>query len=77
MTKKENRRIGGDPTSTSPVVRGRCAKPAIRREFLARQVKADAMDLAEVQRGIAQDWTQYLDAAKKAQLRKKSRLRRN
>jgi hypothetical protein len=44
----------------------------IVENFLARQVKAGNMDLAEVQRGIAEDWTQYLDAAKKAQPAKKS-----
>jgi hypothetical protein len=38
----------------------------IVENFLARQVKAGNMDLAQVQRGIAEDWTQYLDAAKKA-----------
>jgi hypothetical protein len=31
--------------------------------YLAAQVKAGAMDLSEAQRGIAADWTQYLDAA--------------
>lgn len=39
----------------------------IVENFLAAQVKAGKMDLAEVQKGIAEDWTQYLDAAKKAQ----------
>jgi hypothetical protein len=32
--------------------------------FLAAQVRAGKIDLAEAQRGIAQDWTQYVDAAK-------------
>jgi hypothetical protein len=32
--------------------------------FLAAQVRAGQIDLAEAQRGIAQDWTQYIDAAK-------------
>src|ERR1700691_3746426 len=32
--------------------------------FLAMQVRAGQIDLAEAQRGIAQDWTQYVDAAK-------------
>jgi hypothetical protein len=31
--------------------------------YLAAQVKSGAMDLAEAQRGISKDWTQYLDAA--------------
>jgi hypothetical protein len=32
--------------------------------YLAAQVKAGAIDLGEAQRGIAMDWTQYLDASK-------------
>ena len=39
----------------------------IVENFLARQVKTGKMDLAKVQNGIAEDWTQYLDVAKKAQ----------
>jgi len=34
--------------------------------YLARQVKAGKMNLAAAQRGIAEDWTQYLAAARKA-----------
>ena len=49
----------------------------IVENFLARQVKAGNMDLAEVQRGIAEDWTQYLDIAKKAQPAKKSHTAKN
>jgi hypothetical protein len=37
----------------------------IVENYLAREVKAGRMDLSEAQRGIAQDWTQYLDAARK------------
>jgi hypothetical protein len=32
--------------------------------YLAAQVKAGKIDLAEAQNGIAEDWTQYLDASK-------------
>jgi hypothetical protein len=45
----------------------------IVENFLAAQVKAGKMDLAEVQKGIAEDWTQYLDTAKKAQATPKRR----
>jgi hypothetical protein len=34
--------------------------------YLAAQVKAGKIDLAEAQNGIAEDWTQYLDASKHA-----------
>jgi len=34
--------------------------------YLARQVRAGKMSLAEAQSGIASDWTQYLDDANKA-----------
>jgi hypothetical protein len=34
--------------------------------FLAREVKAGRMDLGKAQRGISEDWTQFLAAAKKA-----------
>lgn len=34
--------------------------------YLAKQVRDGAMDLAEAQKGISVDWTQYLDAAKAA-----------
>ncbi len=34
--------------------------------YLAKMVKTSQMDLGEVQRGIATDWTQYLDAAREA-----------
>jgi hypothetical protein len=34
--------------------------------FLAREVKAGRMDLSKAQRGIAEDWTQFLAKAKKA-----------
>jgi hypothetical protein len=34
--------------------------------YLAKMVKTGQKDLAEVQRGIATDWTQYLDAARQA-----------
>jgi len=34
--------------------------------FLAREVKAGRMDLGAAQRGIAEDWTQFLAAARKA-----------
>lgn len=33
--------------------------------FLAREVRAGRMNLAEAQKGIAEDWTQYLKAATK------------
>jgi hypothetical protein len=33
--------------------------------YLAKQVKEGALDLTEVQKGIASDWTQYLADAKK------------
>jgi hypothetical protein len=39
----------------------------IVENYLAKQVKAGTMNLADVQRGIAQDWTQYLNPAQKAQ----------
>lgn len=35
--------------------------------YLAAQVRAGTMDLYDVQFGIAQDWTQYLEAAKQWQ----------
>ncbi len=38
----------------------------IVENYLAAQVKAGNMDLREVQRGIAEDWTQYLEQAQKA-----------
>jgi hypothetical protein len=38
----------------------------IVENYLAKQVKDGVMELPEVQRGIAEDWTQYLEAAKKA-----------
>ncbi len=38
----------------------------IVENYLAAQVKAGNMELREVQRGIAEDWTQYLDEARKA-----------
>jgi hypothetical protein len=31
--------------------------------YLAREVKAGRMDLSEAQHGVAEDWTQYIDAA--------------
>jgi hypothetical protein len=34
--------------------------------FLAMQVKAGRMDLIDAQRGIATDWTQFLDTARQA-----------
>lgn len=34
--------------------------------FLAREVKAGRMDLATAQRGISENWTQFLAAARKA-----------
>jgi hypothetical protein len=34
--------------------------------YLAKQIKDGVMDLSQVQKGIAQDWTQYLAEAKKA-----------
>jgi hypothetical protein len=34
--------------------------------FLAMQVRAGRMDLIDAQRGIATDWTQFLDAARRA-----------
>jgi hypothetical protein len=34
--------------------------------YLAKMIKTGQKDLAEVQRGIATDWTQYLDAARQA-----------
>jgi hypothetical protein len=34
--------------------------------YLAAQVKAGKIDLAEAQKGIAEDWTQYLDASKQS-----------
>jgi hypothetical protein len=34
--------------------------------YLARLVKDGQIDLSEAQRGIATDWTQYLDAARRA-----------
>jgi hypothetical protein len=34
--------------------------------YLARLVKDGQMDLAEAQRGIATDWTQYVEAARRA-----------
>jgi len=34
--------------------------------YLAAQVKAGKMDLGDVQKGIATNWTQYLDDARKA-----------
>ena len=34
--------------------------------FLAMQVREGRMDLAEAQRGIATDWTQFLDQARRA-----------
>ena len=34
--------------------------------FLAREVKAGRMDLSAAQRGIGEDWTQFLAAARKA-----------
>jgi hypothetical protein len=39
----------------------------IVENFLARQVKAGKMNLADVQRGISQDWTQFLGPAQQAQ----------
>ena len=38
----------------------------IVENYLAAQIKAGKMKLADVQKGIAEDWTQYLDDAKKA-----------
>jgi len=37
-------------------------------DYLAAQVRAGAIPLADAQRGIATDWTQYLDAAKEYKL---------
>lgn len=34
--------------------------------YLAAQVKAGKMNLSDAQKGIATDWTQYVDAARKA-----------
>jgi hypothetical protein len=34
--------------------------------FLAMQVRAGRMDLIDAQRGIATDWTQFLDEARRA-----------
>lgn len=39
----------------------------IVENFLAKQVKAGTMNLADVQRGIASDWTQFLQPAQQAQ----------
>jgi len=38
----------------------------IVENYLAAQIKAGKMKLADVQKGIAEDWTQYLDDASKA-----------
>jgi hypothetical protein len=38
----------------------------IVENYLAAQIKAGKMNLAEVQKGIAEDWTQYLDKASSA-----------
>jgi len=45
-------------------------------DFLAGEVAAHRMALADVQRGIAQDWTQFLPAAKQAAAAKKKKKRR-
>src|SRR5262249_52975786 len=34
-------------------------------DYLAAEVRAGRMDLAEAQKGIATDWTQFLEAAKR------------
>ena len=44
--------------------------------YLAAQVKAGKMDLAEVQQGIATDWTQYLEQAKAANKAKKAKKKK-
>src|SRR4051812_1193877 len=41
--------------------------------FLAEEVEKKRMDLATAQRGIAEDWTQFLDAAKLAAAEKKKK----
>jgi hypothetical protein len=41
--------------------------------YLAKQVRDGVMDLREAQRGIASDWTQYLDDARNACARGKCR----
>jgi hypothetical protein len=33
------------------------------KNYLAREIKAGSRDLKEAQKGIAEDWTQYLDDA--------------
>jgi hypothetical protein len=38
----------------------------IVENFLAKQVKDGVMDLVDAQQGIATDWTQFLDDARKA-----------
>ncbi|MGH8686363.1 MAG: hypothetical protein ACREVQ_01485 [Burkholderiales bacterium] len=38
----------------------------IVENYLAAQIRKGTMNLADVQRGIARDWTQYLDVAQKA-----------
>lgn len=48
----------------------------IVENYLAAQVKAGNMDLREVQRGIAEDWTQYLEEAQKACRKGKCKKRR-
>jgi hypothetical protein len=44
--------------------------------FLADEVAANRMALADVQRGIAEDWTQFLPAARQAAAAKKKRKTR-
>ena len=44
--------------------------------FLADEVAAQRMALADVQRGIAEDWTQFLPAAKQATAAKKKKKTR-
>lgn len=39
--------------------------------YLAREVKEGRMELEEAQRGIAEDWSQYVPAAQKARKRKR------
>jgi len=41
--------------------------------YLARQIKAGKIPLKEAQKGIAEDWTQYLDDALDAKLGKKKK----
>jgi hypothetical protein len=38
----------------------------IVEDFLAMQVRADRMDLVDAQRGIATDWTRFLEEARRA-----------